>query len=151
MSESTHQTIESFVRRVAEYMQLPCTVTVSSPSDKVASVDIRTESDAKLLIGKNGQNLQALEHVVRLMAARRPEVVSVSLDVNDYRKEKMSELVERVRQVAGRVRETKKSEALQPMTSYERRVVHTELASWHEVTTESVGQEPQRRIVIKPL
>lgn len=150
MNETLPTTIESIVRRMTEYMQLPCTVTIAGAPDAL-TVDIRTEGDAKVLIGKNGQNLQALEHVLRMMLTRQAYATPVSLDINDYRKEKTTQLLEAVRTVAGRVRDTRKSEALHPMTSYERRLVHTELAGWSDLSTESIGQDPQRRVIIKPL
>ena len=143
------------VKRITDSMAIACEVTANQTGEGDAQgvlVSIQTQEHSKLLIGKNGQNLQALEHVVRVALARvqeggRPVVI----DVNEYRQTKTAQLVESVKQAAGRVRDTGKPEALPPMTSYERRVVHTELASWHDVATESVGQDPQRRVVIKPL
>jgi len=60
-------------------------------------------------------------------------------------------VVEKALEVAHRVRISKKAEALVPMSSYERRLVHVELASYADLETESIGEEPKRRIVIKPL
>ena len=73
------------------------------------------------------------------------------VDVNNYRKARANYLIETAREAAQRVIQTQKAEALSPMTSYERRLVHTELAGYKEVQTESIGQEPHRRIVVKPL
>lgn len=147
--------LESFIRRMAEYMRIECSVRIDAnmnhPQQPIA-IGISVADDARFLIGKNGQNLKALEHIIRLASLRQnPTQLVTSVDVNDYRKIQTNELVQRIHEVAVRVRNTRKPEALDPMAAYERRVVHTELATYHDLATESVGQEPQRRVVIKPL
>lgn len=143
--------LEEFVRQITTYMQIPCELAVDVQDDTVRIALTSTE-EGRLLIGKNGQNLKALEHVVRLVALRHemPQR-SLTVDVNNYRAEQTQQLVQLVRTAAQRVQQTRRSEALEPMTSYQRRVVHTELASFHDLTSESVGQDPQRRVVIKPV
>ncbi len=144
--------IEEFIRVITGYMQIPCDISLSSTDDGVTRVALQTTEDGKLLIGKNGQNINALEHVIRLVSARHnQEQRSVTVDVNNYRAVQMQQLIESVRGAADRVQQTRRSEALEPMTSYQRRVVHTELALYQGLSTESVGQEPHRRVVIKPL
>ena len=70
--------------------------------------------------------------------------------LNDYKKSKAQYAIELARAALARVRNSQKAEALIPMSAYERRVVHMELASCPDIITESIGEEPQRRIVIKP-
>ena len=120
-------------------------------------VAIDSEDKMGLLIGKNGQNINALEHLVRVLSYKKAsskgdiqEPVSFSLDVNNYRKLRSDYVIKMARETANKVSHTKRSEALLPMNSYERRLVHTELASFADIETESVGEEPRRRIVIKP-
>ena len=152
MNSENTSIINDFIRRVAEYMQIPCEVSVSSEEGGSVSVAVQADDNGRLLIGKNGQNLKALEHVVRVMWMRQnPENRSVIVDVNDYRAERSKELIQLVRETAARVQQTRRSEAFEPMTSYERRLVHTELSTYSDLSTESVGQDPQRRVVIKPL
>jgi spoIIIJ-associated protein len=144
--------IHDFVRRITEYMQIPCEVSVSSEEGGSVRVAVQAADNGRLLIGKNGQNLKALEHVVRIMWLRQnPDNRSVVVDVNDYRAERSKELIQLVRETASRVQQTRRSEAFEPMSSYERRLVHTELATYSDLATESVGQDPHRRVVIKPL
>lgn len=118
-------------------------------------VTIESENDLSMLIGKNGKNLCALEHLLRLIALRKNQTVSAPanfvLDINNYRRSKSKYVVEQARSAARRVIDTQKAEALAPMTAYERRLVHTELTVYKEIQTESIGAEPRRRIVIKPL
>ena len=120
------------------------------------TVSVESDEDLSVLIGKNGQNLNAFDHIARLISAHKlmdteyKPIYNFVVDVNDYRKSKTNYLVEVAQNVAKRVIETGKAEALNPMSSYERRLVHTELASLKEIQTESIGQEPRRRVVIKP-
>lgn len=120
------------------------------PTLKVVAVS--SEEDLSLLIGKNGQNLKAIEHVARLLAFKKnPERANFVMDINDYRKSRARFVVQHAVEVANRVKESKKAEALAPMSSYERRLVHIELASYPDVETESIGEEPKRRVVVRPL
>lgn len=113
---------------------------------------INSDDDLSLLIGKNGQNLKALEQLVKLVALKKaPGHVNFSLDINDYRQSRADFILQQARTLAERVRDSKKAEAMSPMTSYERRLVHVELASYPDVETESIGEEPKRRVVVKPL
>ena len=97
-------------------------------------------------------NLRALEHVIRAIAYKKlPENTNFILDINNYRKSRANYLIEQARTAAIRVKESKKPEALWPMSSYERRLIHVELAPHTNVLTESIGKEPNRRVVIKPL
>lgn len=152
MNSDNTSIINDFIRRVAEYMQIPCEVSVAAEEGGSVRVMVQADDNGRLLIGKNGQNLKALEHVVRVMWLRQnPENRSLIVDVNDYCAERSKELIQLVRETAERVRQTRRSEAFEPMTSYERRLVHTELATYSDLSTESVGQDPHRRVVIKPL
>ena len=115
-------------------------------------VSIYSPQELGILIGKNGQNIKAIEHIVRLLAYKTsPSFGSVVVDINDYRKSRASFVVGQARAVADRVQATKKAEALSPMSSYERRLVHVELASYASLITESIGEEPKRRVVVRPL
>lgn len=134
---------------------------------RFATISIESDKDLSMLIGKNGQNLGAFEHLIRLIAGRRLARLSFAeqnldgltdpeddlhfiVDINDYRKSRTDYLIGVAKDVAQRVIQTQRAEALSPMSSYERRLVHTELASYREIQTESVGQEPRRRIIVKP-
>jgi spoIIIJ-associated protein len=146
--------IEEIVRTITTYLQVPCEVSVAAADDAGhgVTVNLTAAENGRFLIGKGGQNLRALETVVRSMISRgAPRPVPLTVDVNDYRKQQQEELVSHIHEIAGRVRETRKAEALNPMTAYERRIVHTELAVYHDVVSESVGQEPHRRVVVRPV
>lgn len=152
-SENIEQKIADSIQKITSFMKLDCRIEIkeeSSVSGTSVFVSVYTPENAKLIIGKNGQNLRALEHIVRITNFKDCNDINLVVDVNDYRKSKANQLVEIAQNAVARVRSTQKPEALTPMTAYERRVVHMELASYPDVTTESIGEEPQRRIVIKP-
>ena len=136
-------------------MDMQCNVEVAEEVDdrnnKTVVFSIYTPENARFLIGKNGQNLVSLEQVLRSMFLRKmPEVNNIAVDVNDYKRSRTNYVIELARQAVTRVRSTQKPEVLLPMSAYERRVVHMELATYPDIATESVGADPSRRIVIKP-
>lgn len=155
------------VKKMVGFMNIECQVEAKEePADShgegAVTVSIQTIDNAKFLIGKNGQNLKALEHIIRAMLVKPvrsdgsnhsggdSKDLTIVLDVNDYRKSRANYLVDVAKQTVARVRNTQKAEALFPMSAYERRVVHMELAAYPDIATESIGAEPQRRVIIKP-
>ncbi len=111
--------------------------------------------EAGLLIGEGGQNLFALSHVLKRLVEsefkkRELERIQFLLDVNGYQIKRIEELKNTARINAQRVRYFKKEISLEPMNSYERRIVHSFLTEYPDITTESTGEEPNRRVVIKP-
>jgi len=145
--------ITETIKRIIAPMNVECEVSIreEKTGDKdVVFASISAPEDAKFLIGKNGQNLQALEHIVRSLFLKQGENLTLFVDVNDYKKSRATHVATLAKEAVMRVRNTQRPEALTPMSPYERRIVHMELASVSDVTTESIGQEPQRRIVVKP-
>jgi len=112
---------------------------------------IRT-NEAGLLIGEGGQNLIALNHIAKRIGEKvlGEREFPYSVDVNEYQKLKAEELKDLARMSAQRVRFFKKEITLDPMTSYERRIVHAALTTYPDIITESQGEEPNRSVVIKP-
>ncbi len=107
--------------------------------------------DPSQFIGESGANLNDFQRILRLVIAKKdPEIPSLLVDVNGYRERREEFLKELSREIAEQVIQSQKSVMLQPMSSYERRIIHVELSEKQGVATESVGEEPERRIVIKP-
>ena len=147
--------IQEAVTKMVSFMDLQCQIETREEIDdrgsKALLLSIYTPENARFLIGKNGQNLKSLEQLLRAMFLKKLEGFSnIVVDVNDYRKSRTVYVVDTARQAVTRVRSTQKAEALLPMSPFERRVVHMELASYPDIATESIGAEPNRRIVIKP-
>ncbi len=114
-------------------------------------VSVRVRGDARLLIGERGANLAALEHITRkILHKKQGADTRITLDINDYRMRRMEDLKQDVKAAAKEVRLYGHSVPLQPMTSFERRIVHLLLDEYPDITTESSGEEPERRVIIKP-
>lgn len=152
--EGAAEKIKEIISAIAGFMDLDCQIDVKREEENSRAnlmALVYTPENAKFLIGKNGQNLKALEHIIKVVVLKNNrDVNNISLDVNDYKKSRASHVIELAKEVVGRVRNLQKAEALTPMSSYERKIIHMELASYPDVTTESVGEGPQRRIIIKP-
>ena len=114
-------------------------------------VDIGIDSkDARYFLNDNAVGLSALQHLVRILAFK--DIIGQTfllIDINNYRKEREKFLTELATKIAQRVRRTKKSITLEPMSAYERRFIHLKLAEQPDIVTESVGEEPERRIVVR--
>lgn len=114
-------------------------------------LNIKTR-DAQLLIGKQGSTLEALQHIIRSMIRRQgaADTFSFALDVDDYKDKRTLYLKDLARKAAHQVRETKRPVSLVPMPPYERRVVHNYLSLYNDISSQSTGTEPGRKIVIRP-
>lgn len=111
--------------------------------------NVKTQ-DAQLLIGKLGANLEALQHIIRLLVKKEIAVeFQFAIDIDDYKDKRTIYLKELARKAAHHVRQTKRSVALAPMPSFERKIVHDYLSLFADIASESIGEEPSRRITIK--
>ena len=114
-------------------------------------VNIQTEQGG-FLIGQAGGNLNALQHIARILVNKKnDQPIQFILDVNNYRKHRLELLRELAKNMAEQALLKKVSLILHPMPAYERRIIHLSLADNPAINTESTGQEPERRIVIKPI
>ena len=115
------------------------------------NIEIKIFSDQNsLLIGANGRNLEALQNILRQILLK--EIGSdyrITLDVENYKEKRISHLEKMVKQIAKEVAKTKVEAKLDRMNSYERRIVHNALSKNKYVYTESIGEEPNRCVVIK--
>lgn len=126
-------------------------VEASKNKEDVLVFNIKTDNSS-FLIGQYGVNLQALQHVVRMVCKKSfPEKVNFVLDIDSYRKDKNNSIEVMARSAADEAAQEKKDVTLRPMTPYERRIVHMELSKCTDIVTESIGEGEERRIVIKPV
>ncbi|HEY5436846.1 MAG TPA: R3H domain-containing nucleic acid-binding protein, partial [Candidatus Limnocylindrales bacterium] len=103
------------------------------------------------LIGRKGERLSALQHLVNLMLSRRTgQWTRVLVDVEDYRGRRERQLADLATRAAQRVVETGKMLQLEPMPALERRWIHLSLRDNADVFTQSIGEEPNRRVVVLP-
>ncbi|MFT3873633.1 MAG: R3H domain-containing nucleic acid-binding protein [Nocardioides sp.] len=107
-------------------------------------------ADLSQLVGRDGEVLEALQELVRLAVYRETgERSRLMLDISGYRAEKRAELVEVAREAVDRVRTEGAPVAMEPMSAFERKVVHDEVKA-AGLTSESDGMEPRRYVVIQP-
>jgi spoIIIJ-associated protein len=121
--------------------------------DGVTYVDVWSPSsseDMGILIGKRGHTLDSLQELVKSHVQRETnERCQVQVDVEDYRKRRRSRIIQRAQEAASRVKRSGKPMALEPMSAYERKIVHDAVGSIEGLETASEGEEPQRRVVIR--
>lgn len=113
---------------------------------------IRVEmEDPQPLIGKGGQTLVKVQRLLGVILKRKiKEDFFIDLDINNYKVRKIEFLKELAQKTADQVALTKEEKTLNSMPAYERRIIHLELAERDDVTTESIGEEPERRVIIRP-
>src|ERR687891_422953 len=120
--------------------------------DEDLGVDLEEQAEVAegFLLGRHGQTLDALQEVVRCAVQRQLQArCRVMVDVEDYRKRRRSQLVQRARSVAARVRRTGRPERMEAMSPYERKIVHDAASEVGGVETASEGEDPDRRVVIR--
>lgn len=144
--EIIKKTINDFFSKASIEVQIE----ILPPRDLTYFVEIKT-GEPKLLIGEKGEILLEIQHLLKTILKKKiSEKFYLDLDINSYKKKKIQYLKEIAREIADEVALTKKEKILPAMPAYERRIIHLELASREDVTTESIGEEPNRKVVIKP-
>jgi len=122
----------------------------ASAKDETIHINLETE-EPQILIGEGGKTLSEIQHLLKAILRKKiQEVFYIDLDINNYKKKKTEYLKEMARNAADEVSLIKKEKILPPMPAYERRIIHLELSNRSDVTTESTGEEPERKVVIKP-
>lgn len=103
-----------------------------------------------IVIGRRGETLDALQYLLGLVVNKSSEKFKrITLDVGNYREKREETLVKLAKRLADKVYKTRKSMTLEPMNPYERRIIHATLQNYKGVETYSVGDEPNRKVVIK--
>ena len=100
------------------------------------------------VIGRRGETLDAIQHLVNYSVNRGSEKMHISVDAEGYRSKREESLVRLAEKMAAKAVKYKRSMALEPMNSYERHVIHTALQNYEGVSTASTGVEPNRRVVV---
>ena len=140
---------EKFLAGVFKAMELPVDIQVVYDKDN-DSLDINFDGeDMGILIGKRGQTLDSLQYLTSLVVNKEQEnYVRVKLDTENYRSRRKDTLENLARNIAFKVRKTRKAVVLEPMNPYERRIIHSALQGNKYVETYSEGNEPYRHVVV---
>ena len=127
-------------------------VTIVSSIDEEGALAIEMSGDNMgILIGKRGQTLDSLQYLTNRVANKSQDgYVRVKLDTEDYRKRRKQTLENLAKNIAYKVKRSRKPISLEPMNPYERRIIHSALQADDRVSTHSEGEEPYRRVVVTP-
>ena len=119
--------------------------------EKESNISVRIDSDeAGMLIGRNGETLAALQHLLRLMANKEfGDFIALSIDIAGYKDKRKKDLEISALKAAENAVKSGRVQLLEPMNSFERRIVHMFLSERDDIETESVGDEPNRRVIVK--
>ena len=140
------------IKKVVADMGIEATVTYAKTSDGDDRINIDGEG-AGILIGHHGDTLDSLQYLANLAANRKiegekREYAKISIDIEGYRAKREETLRTLARRMAEKVLKNKKSVMLEPMNPYERRIIHSEIQNIDGVSTNSIGSENNRKIVI---
>lgn len=151
MEPNHPQLIKETAERLLAIMDFEGEVSLGNGDGDFLIINIASR-EAPCLIGQGGQNLEALQQIMRLLVGRRiippPRFM---IDVNGYQKSRLELLKSLARGLAQEAVSQRESRWLAPMNAYERRLVHLTLADFVGVKTESEGEGAERRVVIKPI
>lgn len=140
---------EGFLNQVFGAMAMEVTLTCSfEEKERELTIDM-AGADMGILIGKRGQTLDSLQYLTSLVVNKECDgYVRVKLDTENYRDRRKATLESLAKNIAYKVKRTKRSVSLEPMNPYERRIIHSALQNDRYVTTHSEGEEPFRRVVV---
>lgn len=149
VEDQTKAACEKFICDVLKAMDMK-DVSVTSCIDEEGALSVNMEgSDMGILIGKRGQTLDSLQYLANRVANKMQEgYVRVKLDTEDYRRRRKETLENLAKNIASKVKRSRRTVSLEPMNPYERRIIHSALQSDPAVSTHSEGEEPYRRVVV---
>ena len=138
-----------FLSQVFEAMKLDVDISVAyNEEEKEMNIDLAGE-DMGILIGKRGQTLDSLQYLVSLVVNKKSsDYIRVKLDTENYRERRKETLETLAKNIAYKVKRTRRPVSLEPMNPYERRIIHAALQTDRYVVTRSDGEEPLRHVII---
>jgi spoIIIJ-associated protein len=153
-----YKAAKNTLEKLLDLMDLPATVTISDEftvigeDGNATSIGLNIQGeDLGILIGSRGQTMASLQQIVRLIMARNMQLrLPIVLDVEGYKERRCEGLRALALKLANQVDTRKMPFAMEPMSAFERRVIHLALADHPDVTTESTGVGESRRVVIIP-
>lgn len=148
VQDNTKEACEKFLQDVLETMGMEVELTSTIDQDGALCIDMQGEHMG-ILIGKRGQTLDSLQYLTNRVANKMQEgYVRVKLDTENYRQRRKETLENLAKNIAYKVKRTKRPVSLEPMNPYERRIIHSALQADKYVSTHSEGEEPYRRVVV---
>ena len=147
VSEDRSGRIESFLTGLFERMGIEASLEMTEQEGSINIV--LTGRDPGTLIGRRGETLDAIQHLTNYVVNRGSTGrVRINIDVENYRQRRNETLESLAVRTAGKVMKYRRNMTLDPMNAYERHVIHSALQNYDNISTYSVGSEPNRRIVV---
>ncbi len=147
ISAGPEVTMAEFVETILTKMGIEAKVAASIEGSRI-TLDV-SGPDMGIVIGRRGETLDALQQIAQLYVNRiYEEYYKISIDTENYRSKREEALVILAKGLAKKVMRTRKEVALEPMKAYERRIIHTTLQDYNRITTHSIGEDPNRRLVV---
>ncbi len=149
VKSSVEDEVKEFLTSVFNAMKMQVEIEINKNEDeRFLDVELKGD-DMGVLIGKRGQTLDSLQYLTSLAINKHSDVYyKVKIDTEDYRKRRRDTLENLARNIAYKVKRTKRPVSLEPMNPFERRVIHSALQNDRYVTTHSEGEEPYRHVVV---
>ena len=146
---SVEDEVRNFLVQVFSAMEMEVEISIKvNEADKFIDVELKGP-DMGVLIGKRGQTLDSLQYLKNLAINKHSEnYFKVKIDTEDYRNRRKETLENLARNIAYKVKRTKRAYPLEPMNPFERRIIHSALQNDKYVTTHSEGDEPYRHVVV---
>ena len=146
---SIDENVVEFLSSVFDAMKMEVEILVAvNEEEHVIEVELKGD-DMGILIGKRGQTLDSLQYLTNLAINKHSdEYYKVKIDTEDYRKRRKETLENLAKNIAYKVKHTKRPVSLEPMNPFERRIIHSALQNDRYVTTHSEGDEPYRHVVV---
>lgn len=146
---SMTDSVKEFLSGVFSCMNLAVEIEMEYDEEEhTLNIDLKGD-DMGVLIGKRGQTLDSLQYLASLVANKESEsYIRVKMDTENYRNRRKSTLENLAKNIAFKVKRTRKPVTLEPMNPYERRIIHSALQNDRYVCTHSEGEEPYRKVVI---
>ena len=140
--------LKESIKEITELMNIKVNLEVRRREETI-TITLFSDNNS-ILIGKNGKNLQAFQNIIRQIVPNSiNEKYKIIIDIENYKEKRLITIERLAKKVAREVKNTKVEAKLDPMNSYERRIVHNVLTNNKFVYTESEGEEPNRYVVIK--
>lgn len=141
--------IKDFLYKIVKDMGFDCNIETKKRDDQLIYNIITSTSS--VLIGKNGRTIEALQILaLQMISTKYNTFYRFTVDVNDYKQKRKQRLEKLAKYTAKDVAKSKQAVSLEPMNSYERRIIHNALTNSTDVITISEGEEPNRYVIIKP-
>ncbi len=142
-----------FLNDIGEHIGLSFNVKISQINEKIDRIVFLVQcNDGDILIGKDGEILEALQHILRLAIAKKfKDNLKILLDINGYREKRKNTLTIMAKRLADKAKRTGKKHKTDPLNPYERRIIHTLFKHNRNITTKSEGEGHIKKVIITPM